>query len=617
MASVMTPREYYRVSRRFRFGFRQEGMLLALLLGATAFESIGIGMLLPIIELLQTGSDATALRGESRMWNALFYTFGTVGAPVTLATLIGASFCAIIVRQIFSYIRQVYLTAIRQKLNYDVRNFTFGRYLRADLSYHDEERPGQLVNNLMTELALSVEAILAPIQIATYAIMAGFYTIILLFLSGLMTFAVVAVIGIAGLSLIRVLKSTHASGKAVSSANAQMSSFLVERLRLVRLIRLSGAETAELAEMEALTRRQRVSMVQMNETLARANVMIEPIAIGVGFLGLYLGHKVFDLNFAELALFGIVTVMRLLPAVKELIGTWQASLGYYASVENLLSRLDAMERAAETRGGDRPFTRLVREIIFENVDFEYPTRRERSALKGVSLAIPANRFTAIVGPSGAGKSTLIDLLPRLREPTRGTIRFDDNPLEQFSVQSLRKGIAFVPQTPLVFDTTVAGQIRYGAPDASDREVEEAARLAGAHDFIDDLPDGYRTRLGNEGVSLSGGQRQRLELARALAQRSPVLILDEPTSNLDADAEELFRQALSRIRNLDDTTVIVIAHRLSTIIDADRIIVLNAGRVESMGTHADVVVRSSWYREALEKQHAGSRQIDPEIAVGAR
>ena len=593
------------LTRRLGFGLRQKATMLALLLGGTAFEGIGIGMLLPIIRLLQTGADATALRGESQFWEFLFQVFGAVGAPVTLVTLIVTSFLAIIFRQAFAYARQLYLTIVRQKLNYDIRNHTFACYLNADASYHDQERPGRLVNNLMTELALSVEAILAPVQIATYGLMSLFYVTILLLLSGPVTFAALAVVGLAGVSLVRVLRKTHASGRFVADANEKMAAFLVERLRLIRLIRLSGAEAAELAEMRRLTEGQRFNTVQMSESLARVNVMIEPIAIGIGFLALYLGHTAFSLNFAEIALFGLVAVMRLLPTIKELVGTWQASLGYRASLKNLLARLDAMEQARETRGGDRPFEGLRREIALCDVSFEYPTRPDRPALKGVTVAIPANRMSAIVGPSGAGKSTLIDLLPRLREPTAGSIRFDDVPLGEFSVESLRKGIAYVPQTPLVFDTTIAGHIRYGAPDADDRRIEEAARLAGADSFIRTLPEGYETRLGNEGVALSGGQRQRLELARALAQRAPILILDEPTSNLDAEAETLFRDALRRIRTLKDTTIIVIAHRLSTIVDADRIIVLNGGRVDAAGGHDDVMAHCAWYREAYRKQTSGA------------
>src|SRR5690606_11715356 len=173
---------------------------------------------------------------------------------------------------------------------------------------------------------------------------------------------------------------------------------------------------------------------------------------------------------------------------------------------------------------------------------------------------------AIVGPSGAGKSTLIDLLPRLREPTSGTIFLDDTPITEFSVVSLRSGIAYVPQTPILFNESIADHIRLGKPDATADEVRVAAELAGADEFIRALPNAYDTVIGESGIRLSGGQRQRLDLARALVRSAYILILDEPTSNLDAESEENFRRTLLQLRKRSNTTVIVVAHRLSTIMD---------------------------------------------------
>ena len=250
---MMNPREYYRISRKLGFGLRQEATLLALLLGGTVFEGIGIGMILPIIAIIQLGGDAATLRADSSIWEIVFQFYGVIGAPVTLSTLIFASLCAIVCRQAFSYVRQVYLVNARQTLSHDVRNRAFDHYLNADASYHDQERPGLMVNNLTTELVISVAAILAPTQIVTYGFMACFYIAFLFLLSGPVTFAVLAVICIAGISLVRMLKKTQASGEFVATANEQMATFLVERLRLVRLIRLSRAEAAELADMEILT----------------------------------------------------------------------------------------------------------------------------------------------------------------------------------------------------------------------------------------------------------------------------------------------------------------------------------------------------------------------------
>jgi ABC-type multidrug transport system fused ATPase/permease subunit len=192
-------------------------------------------------------------------------------------------------------------------------------------------------------------------------------------------------------------------------------------------------------------------------------------------------------------------------------------------------------------------------------------------------------------------------VPRLRDPTSGEIRFDDTPIQEFVTESLRAGIAFVPQEPQIFNITAAEHIRYGKEDASDAEVREAARLAGALSFIEALPQGFNTLLADGGKRLSGGQRQRIDIARALVRRAPILILDEPTSALDADAEAAFRDALQTLRRETDLTIIVIAHRLSTIADADQIVVLKKGKVEAVGSHAELIGGDNWYARAFKKQ----------------
>ena len=246
-------------------------------------------------------------------------------------------------------------------------------------------------------------------------------------------------------------------------------------------------------------------------------------------------------------------------------------------------------------------------IRFENVHFTYSDTTEEEegggtkALRGVDLTIPAGKTTALVGPSGSGKSTMVDLIPRLRTPQEGRILFDGVPQSELDVASLRAGVSYAPQQPQLFNVSIADHIRYAKPDATDAEIRDAARLANAEGFIETLRDGYDTLLGENGAKLSGGQRQRIDLARALVRRAPILILDEPTANLDAESEMLFREALAAIRRETDITVILIGHRLTTVTNSDQIAVLMEGRVEAAGSHDALLAAGGWYASAFKSQ----------------
>jgi ATP-binding cassette, subfamily B, bacterial MsbA len=297
-------------------------------------------------------------------------------------------------------------------------------------------------------------------------------------------------------------------------------------------------------------------------------------------------------------------LIRLVPVVLHAISDYSNIVGKWPSVEKVDGSLRELFEAREPRGGDTTFSRLDQGISYDHVSFTYGSG-DTPALHDVTATILAHRMCALVGRSGAGKSTLVDLLPRLRELTAGTIRFDGIPITEFTTDSLRAGIAFVPQQPQIFNISAAEHIRYGKEGATDEEVREAARLAGALDFIEALPGGFDCPLGDGGNRLSGGQRQRLDIARALVRRAPILILDEPTSALDADAEAAFRDALRTLRSETNLTIIVIAHRLSTIADADQIVVLQQGHVESVGSHAELMAAGGWYARA----HAQQRSPD--------
>ncbi|HZY53239.1 MAG TPA: ABC transporter transmembrane domain-containing protein [Reyranella sp.] len=291
-------------------------------------------------------------------------------------------------------------------------------------------------------------------------------------------------------------------------------------------------------------------------------------------------------------------------AISETIGDLQRASGAAERLAELREEQPVILETATPKALPRP-TRGA--LAFEDVSFRYPTRPDSLALDRFDLRIAPGETIAIVGPSGAGKTTVFNLLLRFYDPEKGAVRLDGVDIRDLRLAELRGALAIVPQEPVLFTGSVADNIRYGRPDASDEEVRAAAKAASALDFIEALPQGFDSHLGTRGVRLSGGQRQRIAVARALLCDPAVLLLDEATSALDAESERAVQQALDRI--MHKTTTLVIAHRLATVQKADRIVVLEAGQVVDVGTHAELVRRGGLYARLAELQFNISAAAD--------
>jgi len=245
------------------------------------------------------------------------------------------------------------------------------------------------------------------------------------------------------------------------------------------------------------------------------------------------------------------------------------------------------------------------QLIFRDVRFSYPTRPDIEVFKGLNLAVKRGETLALVGPSGGGKSTTIQLIERFYDPISGTIDFEGTPMKELNIQFLRDQFGLVGQEPILFNTTIAENIRYGCQSASREEIEDAARKSNAHNFIMSFPDGYDTDVGERGTQVSGGQKQRIAIARAILKKPKILLLDEATSALDSESERIVQEALDNLMSAHEQTTIVIAHRLSTIRNADRIAFIGDGVVREIGTHDELMARPNGrYRRLQELQELG-------------
>lgn len=586
--------------RDFGLSWPRIALFSAISVGAAVAEGLGMATLLPVLEYIEKGREVAALAGQSRLWEWIVKGFDYVGAEITLLSLLLVVLFVLFLRVGLMYARSLYTVWVTQDVLHTTRTSLFRDFLRARYSFFDTVSTGSIVNLVTTETTRLGGFFSSTFSTCSNLLVVIGYIAVLLWISVPITLCGFILMVAGGLLVAFYIRHTKRFSQETTAANERLSFLMVERLSAVRLLKLSAAERREGARLRASSEQVRDNMFHLSALNARIDLLFEPVVIIAAAVLLYAGVDRFGLSLSEIGLFMLV-LLRLLPVVKEFMRNRQNMLANSASFQAVRDGMRQSRQNAEERPSGRKFSGLKEGVHYRNVDFIYPEREEK-ALDGVTLEMPAGKFTALVGPSGSGKSTLVDLLPRMRRPVAGEVFLDGTPLAEFDLISLRRGIAFVSQDAAIMNDTVCNNIAFVKDGATSEDVEEALEKARAGDFVRSLPRGLDTVLGERGLRLSGGQRQRLSLARAFVKRAPIMVLDEPTSALDSEAERDIQKVLEEMRLEGETTVIIIAHRLSTIRNVDKIVVLSGGRVIEEGTHEELMSGKSWYAKINYLQH---------------
>lgn len=525
------------------------------------------------------------------------------GTELTLIYVCIAVVVLFFMRNLFTYLSSYFMAPVRNGIVEDMRNRMYNKILHLPMSFFSSERKGDIMSRVSNDVQEVDTSVMSSIQVLFKdPVFILFYLTSLFVMNFRLTLIILLMLPVIGFILSFIGRSLRRKSKIGQERLGLLTSIIDETLHGLRIIKAFTAEETVYRKTAETNRKYTRLQIRIFRRRNLASPMTEFISILVLAIILYIGATMVlnpEMNFSAEAFIAYIMIFsQILPPAKNFSSAWYNVQKGMASLDRVDELLNADEKILDP---EQPveFHGFKQKIEFKDVTFSYGND---NVLHHIHLTIEKGKTVALVGASGAGKTTLVDLLPRFFDVSEGEICIDGIPIKQFMVTDLRSLFGIVNQEPILFNDSFHNNIAFGKPDATREEVIQAARIANAHDFIMETPDGYDTSIGERGTKMSGGQRQRISIARAVLKNPPILILDEATSSLDSENERIVQDALDRL--LSDRTSLVIAHRLSTIVKADLIVVLHQGRIVEQGKHEDLIALGGQYRKLHDLQMFG-------------
>lgn len=586
----------------------------------SVFSVVSIALVIPFMQLLfQKGKeDYVKILSEGKplfsMSHVIDYVSGTFnfymadiivssGKLQALLLICVVVFVLTFFKNLCRYMAMFFLAPIRNGVVSDLRNKLLVKSLELPLSYYSNESKGDMMSRMTSDVQEIEWSIMQTLELVFREPLTIIISLAMMIsISGYLTLYVFLFLPVAGLIIALIGKSLKRSAVRSKEKLGKLFSIMEETLGGLKIIKAFTGERYVADKFKNINKEYTKISIGIYRKTDLSSPLSEVIVTAILMLILFIGGQMVIANDGLLTAAAFIgyfaMASQIVPPIKQITQAYNNIQKGIASEERINKILHAENNISEIKNAP-DLNSFSQKIEFKNVSFAYIKGDTGHVLKNINLIIPKGKTIALVGQSGSGKTTLTDMIARFYDCNEGEILFDDTNIKNISLKSLRKLLGLVSQEPVLFNDTVFNNIAFGLENISAKDVEEAARVANAHDFIMQMPEGYQTNIGDRGTKLSGGQRQRISIARAVLKNPPVLILDEATSALDSENERMVQDALQKL--MQNRTTVVIAHRLSTIVSANEIIVLDKGQIIERGTHKQLLEQKGAYHKLFEMQ----------------